>query len=95
MTPEYNIPKYKLESANDARLLALNSNCTDKNLRTFLSSTERDGLDEDLACADPTRANYRYSMIHRLRNVPKTYQSSVSTKCHLPKNMNWLSRERN
>jgi hypothetical protein len=53
LDPEYNIPKYKLESANDARLLALNSNCTDKNLGTFLSSTERVGLDEDLPCADP------------------------------------------
>ena len=36
--PDYNIPMYELESANAARLLALNSNFTDKNLGNFLSS---------------------------------------------------------
>ena len=46
MDPDYNIPMYELESANAARLLALNTNCTDKNLGTFLSSTEMVGLDE-------------------------------------------------
>ena len=30
MDPEYNLPKYELESANAARLLALNINCTNK-----------------------------------------------------------------
>ena len=90
MDPEYNIPKYELESANAPRLLALNSNCNDKNLGTFLSSTERVALDEDLPCADPIRANYPYSMIHRLHSVP----NALSTNCHSPKNMTWPSRER-
>ena len=52
-TPE--IIKYKLECANAARLLTLNSNSTDKNLGTFLSATELVGLDEDFHCEDPIR----------------------------------------
>ena len=90
--PGYNIPKYELESANAARLLAMNS--TNKNLPTFISATERVGLDEDLACADPIRANYPFSMIHRLRDLPNAYQTSLETKCHLPKNSTWPSRVR-
>ena len=66
----------------------------DKIIGTFLSATELLGLDAELHCADPIRASISYSMIHRLSNVPNTYQTSHSTKCHLPKNMTWPSMER-
>ena len=89
-----NIPKYELELANTARLLALNSNSMDKNLGNFLSTTELADLGEDLDCADPIRASTSYYMIHRLRNAPNTYQTSHSTKGHLPTNMTWPSMQR-
>ena len=34
-------------------------------------------------------------MINRLANFPNAYQTSLATKCHLPKNSNWPSRKRN
>ena len=92
MTPECNMPKYELEAANSARLMALNN--SDKNLATFLSATETVGLDEDKTCQDPIRLAFTFTMVHQLRNVPNSYQTSVAVRCHLPKTCTWPSKER-
>ena len=91
---EGNIPKYEIEMANAARLLCLNSSTKDSKLGTFISSTETVGFEEDLTCVDPVRLAISYSIILRLRNVPNTYQSAHTTKCHLLEKMTWMSMDR-
>ena len=55
--PDFNMPKYVMESAGLGRLLALN-HTNRKWSHTFLSTTESVGLDTDLTCEDPYSALY-------------------------------------
>ena len=91
---EANIPKYEIEMANAARLLSLNSSTQDSKLGTFLFSIETVGIEENLTCVDPVRRALSYSIILRLGNVPNTYQSAHTTKCHLSEKMTWMSMYR-
>ena len=78
--PEYNMPKYVMESAGAGHLLALN-HTNSKWSHTFLSNTGSVGLDTDLTCEDPHRANYTYSALEKLRYNPGQHQHCVPIKC--------------
>ena len=73
--PESNCPKYEMESTGAARLLALNHTAA-KWSHTFISNTESVGLDADMNCEDPYRANYTYTAMEKLR-----YNSGQAQYC--------------
>ena len=79
---ELNMPKYELEGANAARLLALNN--ADKNQATFLSASEKVGLDENQPCADPIKTNFTFNVFHRLQNGPTTSQTAKVPSAQVP-----------
>ena len=71
--PEYNSPKYEMESSGAARLLALNQTNA-KWSHTFISNTESVGLDTDIQFEDPHRATYTFTAMEKLRYNPGHHQ---------------------
>jgi hypothetical protein len=67
----------------------MNSSSTDKKLGTFIRSIETVGMDDNLTCSDPIMKALSYSLITKLRNIPKICQSPHIPKSHLPDKMTW------
>ena len=82
-----------MEFTGAARLLALN-HTNSKWSHTFISNTESVGLDADMHCEDPHRANYTFTAIEKLRYNPGHHQYCVPIKCKLSKMMTWPAKER-
>ena len=91
--PEHNSPKYEMESTGAAHLLAQN-HTNSKWSHTFISHTESVGLDGELQCEDPHRANYTFTAMEKLRHNPGHHQHCVPIKCKLSKMMTWPAKGR-
>ena len=95
MSTKQQLALIDIECANTARRLAISSSSSNGSLKSFLSATERVGMDLNATTDCTLRELVKFQCMTQLKNHTDNLSHGVLKPCHLSYNrkMEWLGKE--